>query len=371
MIKRMIVMLVLCAIVLGGVFGYKMFGKKMMMQGMAAMSNPPQTVSTIKAPMEDWQNEVKAVGTFKAVKGVDISSEVAGSIENIFIESGQDVGEGTLLLQLRSADDQAKLESLEASLRLAELTMERDDKQIKVKAISQATYDADKANLESLKAQVAEQRALLEKKTIVAPFEGRLGIRQVDVGQYLNPGAAIVTLQQLDPIYLDFSVPQQDLPRVVVGQKMTAETDAFPGKLFEGEITAINAKVDESTRNVLIRATFKNPDKNLVPGMFATARASIGEPSRFITLPQTAITFNPYGNTVFVVQDKGGEHPQAHMTFVQTGATRGDQIAVLSGIAEGDEIVTAGQMKLRNGTPLVINNSVQPSNDQAPKPEDM
>lgn len=375
MIKRMLIMLVLCAIVLGGVFGYKMFGMKMMMQHMAAMGNPPQTVSTIKASSDDWQNEIKAVGTFRAVKGADLSPEVQGTVENIFIESGQDVSEGTLLIQMRSADDQAKLDSLEANLRLAEANAERSAKQIAVQAISQATHDANIANLESLKAQVAEQRALLEKKTIVAPFAGRLGIRKIDVGQYLNPGDTIVTLQQLDPIYLDFSIPQQDLPKIVVGQTITAKTDAFPGKAFEGEIAAINAKVDESTRNVEIRAAFKNPDKALVPGMFATANVRVGAPYRYLTLPQTAITFNPYGSTVFIVEDKGSNEKgepklEAHMTFVQTGPTRGDQIAVTSGLKEGDEVVTAGQLKLRNGTPVTINNSMQPSNDPNPKPED-
>lgn len=375
MFKRMFVMLLLCALVLGAVFGYKMFGKIMMGKAMAGMANPPQTVSTMKAAFDEWQNEIRAVGTLRAVKGADLSSEVVGTVENIFFESGQDVTEGTLLVQLRSADDRAKLDALEASLRNAELTFARDEKQIKDKAVSQATYDADKANLENLKAQTAAQRATLEKKTIAAPFEGRLGLRQVDIGQYLNAGTAIVTLQQLDPIYVDFSIPQQELTKLNVGQKIAAKTDAFPGQTFEGEISAINPKIDESTRNVDVRATIHNPEKTLRPGMFATVSLKVGEPQKFLTLPQTAITYNPYGNTVFIVQDKGVDDKgqpklEASSSFVQTGLTRGDQVAVLSGIKEGDEIVTAGQLKLHNGSPVIVNNAIQPANDPNPKPEE-
>jgi len=369
MIKRMFLMLVLVGLVFGGVYGYKMFGTKMMMQSMAAMSNPAQTVSTIEAKNEPWQNEMKAVGTLKAVKGTDVTSEVAGIVENIFVESGQDVEEGTLMVQLRSQEDQALLASLEANLRLAQLTLDRDDKQIKVKAISQATYDTDKANLENLKAQVDQQKATLEKKTILAPFSGRLGIRNVDIGQYLSAGTTMFGLQQLDPIYVDFSIPQQDLPKAQVGQKIAVKTDVFPDKTFEGEITAIDAKVEEATRNISVRATIKNADKSLRPGMFATITTDIGAPESFITLPQTAITVNPYGSTVFVVETKDGKK-QAHMLFVQTGLTRGDQIAITSGLKEGDEIVTTGQMKLRNGTPVTINNTIQPTNDPNPQPSD-
>ncbi len=369
MFKRMVIMLLLCGLVLGGVFGFKMFGKKMMMQAMASMSNPPQTVSTMKAASSDWQSEMKAVGTLRAVKGTSLSSEVSGIVENIFVESGQDVEEGTLLVQLRSVDDQARLDALEADLRLAELTVERDEKQIKVQAISQATFDADKAKLESLKAQVAEQKALLEKKSILAPFAGRLGLRQIDIGQFLNAGATMFPLQQLDPIYLDFSLPQQELPKIAIGMKVEVRTDAFPDKTFEGEIQAVDSKVDEDTRNIAVRAVLSNPEKNLRPGMFATASIRTGDPQKFLTLPQTAVTFNPYGSVVFVVEEKDGK-AVARSVFVKTGATRGDQIAVLSGIKDGDEVVTAGQLKLRNGSVVNVNNSVQPINDPDPKPKD-
>lgn len=375
MIKRMIIMLFLCALVLGGLFGFKMFGKKMMMAHMAGMANPVHTVSTITAKSTDWQSEIKAVGTLRAAKGADISAEVIGTVEHVFMESGQDVDEGTILLQLRSADDFANLQALIAQTRLAELTVERDAKQLKVQAISQATYDTDIAALENLKAQVEAQKVLLQKKTIAAPFAGRLGLRKVDVGQYLAAGTPIVTLQQMDPIYLDFFVPQQNLSSITVGQKIVARTDAIAEQSFEGEISAIESKVDEATRNIQVRATFKNPDKTLRPGMFATATLAQGEPQKYVTLPQAAITFNPYGSTVYVVKkdgtdDKGSPILKATMTFVKTGLTRGDQVAVLEGIKDGDEVVTAGQMKLQNGSLVAINNSVQPTNDAAPAPVD-
>ena len=373
MIKRMSIMLFCCAVVVAVVAGYKWYGGKMMMQAMSGMANPIHTVSTTQAVVTDWQDEIKAVGTLRAAKGTDLAPEVAGTVENIFLESGQDVTEGAVLLQLRSAEDFAKLQSLIANTRLAELTVERDEKLLKVQAISQATYDTDIAALESLKAQVEAQKALLEKKTISAPFAGQLGLRKVDVGQYLNAGTPIVTLQQLDPIHLDFFVPQQSLSRMIVGQKLVAKSDAQEGKLFEGEITAIESKVDENTRNIEVRATFRNPEKTLRPGMFATATITKGEPQKFITLPQTAISFNPYGSTVYVVKRATaaeGEKMTVQMAFVKTGLTRGDQVAVLSGVKEGDEVVTSGQMKLHNGSSVAINNSVQPTNDPAPEPKD-
>jgi len=372
MIKRMIVMLLCFSVVAAGVAAFKWYGNKMMMQAMSAMGNPVQTVSTMKAISLTWQDELKAVGTLRAVKGADLSSEVAGTVENVFLESGQDISEGTVLLQLRSAEDYATLQSLIASTRLAELNVQRDQKMLEAKAISQAAYDTDIATLENLKAQVEAQKAKLEKKTIVAPFSGQLGIRQVDVGEYLNAGTPIVTLQQLDPIYLDFFVPQQKLGQLKIGQKLSAKSDAAPDTLFDGEITAIESKVDENTRNVEVRALLHNPDKLLRPGMFATVAIASGEPQSFITLPQTAITFNPYGSTVFIVKSETtetGEKLTANTAFVTTGQTRGDQVTILAGVAEGDEVVTAGQMKLHNGSTVTINNKIQPSNDAAPTPK--
>lgn len=373
--KRMIIMLTLCALVLGGVFGFKLFASHMMMQAMSAMKDPAQTVSTAKAGTEEWLPETKVVGTFRAINGADLSPEAQGVVESVHFESGQNVAKGAVLLKLRNADESSRLTALMASAKLAQQTMDRDAKMIESKAISQATFDADQANLDSLKAQVAAQKATLEKKFVIAPFAGHLGIRQVDIGQFINPGAPVVSLQQIDPIYVDFTVPQQAFPQVKEGQKIAVRTDVYPGKTFKGTILALDSKIDESTRNVSVRALVKNPEKTLRPGVFASVTIVTGSAQKFLTLPQTAITFNPYGSTVYVVDekganDKGEKQFVARMVFVKTGATRGDQIAVLDGLKDGDEVVTSGQIKLRNGSRVVVNNTVTPSSDPDPKPED-
>ena len=277
-------------------------------------------------------------------------------------------------MQLRANDDVAKLHALEANAKLAEITYQRDLKQLKAQAVSQATTDNDAAALDAAKAQVAEQQAIVEKKTIKAPFSGHVGVRQVDIGQYLNPGTAIVSLQQLDPIYVDFTLPEQALLKIQQGQKIGLKTDMQVDQNFIGEVTAINSRVDTATRNVQVRATIPNPEHKLLPGMFGTVIVNVDKPVRYITLPQTAIVFNTYGNTVYLVQEKGGEDDKPQLTVTQsviiTGETRGDQIAILSGVKEGDQVVTSGQIKLRNGMPVVINNEIQPSNDPNPSPHE-
>ncbi|HLH87513.1 MAG TPA: efflux RND transporter periplasmic adaptor subunit [Xanthobacteraceae bacterium] len=370
MIKRMVIMLVAVAIVLGGIFGFQVFKGVMIKKFMAQMASPPQTISTTKAGYDEWQPKLDAVGTLRAVKGADLSLEVAGVVDTISFQSGDDVKEGAVLLKLRDDDDIAKLESLQATAQLSQLTYDRDMKQLKINAVSQATLDTDAANLKNAKAQVAQQQAILDKKTLRAPFAGHIGIRSVDVGQYLGPGTAIVTLQALDPIYLDFFVPQQVVDRMKLKTSVTVHVDAFPNQTFTGEISAVNPKVDAATRNVQIRATLPNPDHRLLPGMYATVDIPTGAPQRLITLPQTAITFSPYGDTVYVVEENGrdahGPKLVARQTFVTTGATRGDQVAIVKGIKEGDTIVTAGQLKLHNGATVLINNTITPTADAAP-----
>ena len=372
MFKRMLIMLFLCLLIIGGAFGYKIYVGKMTAQYMASMGVPPQTVSTIKAEMSEWQDQINAVGTLKAVQGIDITPEVSGVIKELAFESGLDIEKGTPLVYLNDKEDKAQLEALVVKLRLAEQVLARAQKQIAAKLISQAEYDANKAERDSLQAQVEQQKALVAKKTIYAPFAGRLGLRDVDPGDYVTAGTPIVTLQQLNPLHLDFTVPQQKLAQLQIGQKVDIKTNAFPDQVFEGTITAIDAQVDESTRNINVRARIENPDMILRPGLFATLALNIGEPTKYITLPQTAIAFNPYGSTVYTVQQDSNSATKqsAHMSFVTTGQQRGDQIAVLSGVKEGDEIVTSGQLKLRNGSPIVINNKIQPSNDPAPQPVD-
>src|SRR5262245_24522019 len=266
MIKRMVIMLVLVAVVFGGIFGFEAFKAKMIEKAMASFANPPQTVSTTTAALQDWQPRLEAVGSLRAVNGADLSVEVAGIVEEITFQSGDDVGAGQLLAQLRAEDDVAKLESLQASAELAQIVYDRDQKQLKIQAVSQATLDAAAANLKKAKAQVAEQQAIVDKKFVRAPFAGHLGIRQVDVGQYVGPGTAIVTLQALDPIFVDFFLPQQALEQIKVGQSVIVKVDTYAGETFSGEISAVNPKVDVNTRNLQVRATLKNPDHRLLPG---------------------------------------------------------------------------------------------------------
>ena len=374
MTKRMVIMLVAAAIVLGAIFGFQVFKAAMIKKFMSAMASPPQTVSTTKAGYSDWQPNVQAIGSVRAVKGADLSLEVSGVVDSISFNSGDDVAEGALLLKLRADDDAAKLESLQATADLSEITYQRDLKQFKIQAVSQATLDTDAANLKNARAQVAQQQAVLDKKSLRAPFAGHLGIRAVDLGQYLGAGTTIVTLQALDPIFVDFFVPQQSMDRIRLGQTVTVRIDAFKDQIFTGEISAVNPKVDLSSRNVQIRATLKNADHKLIPGMYATIEIATGAPEKFVTLPQTAITYNPYGDTVYIVENKGlaanGPLLIARQSFVTTGPTRGDQVAVLKGVSAGDVIVTAGQIKLHNGSTVLIDNSITPTADAAPVPID-
>jgi membrane fusion protein, multidrug efflux system len=373
MTKRMVIMLIAVAVVLGGVFGFGAFRGIMIKKFMASQGAPPQTVSTIKAEIAEWQQEMRAVGTLRAVRGADLSAQTSGIVSAIHFESGNEVQEGALLVELEAADEVAKLNALKASAALAKITYDRDRRQYEARAVSKQTVDADEQNLKSAEAQVAEQQAVVNYKSIRAPFAGRLGIRQVDIGQYLSPGAAVVTLQSLDPIFFDFLMPQQALDVLRVGQPIALETDTYPGRTFTGSITAINPKVDPETRNVMVRASLANPDRVLLPGMYASVNIRFGEPQPYVTVPQTAISYNPYGNLVYVVTEqgkdaKGNPTLTAQQKFVTLGETRGDQVAVMTGIKDGDEVVTAGQNKLRNGSPIIVNNTVQPANNPAPTP---
>src|SRR6266436_8294254 len=375
MTKRMLIMLGVVGLVFGGILVFQLLVKPAMMRKFIPVGViPPQTVSTAKAGFSDWQGEFQAVGTLRAVRGADIAPEVSGVITAIHFQSGQAVGAGAPLVQLNAESDLARLQSLAAAAELAQANYERDKKQLEIQAVSQAVVEADAATLKSAKAQVAEQQALLNKKLVRAPFEGRLGIRAVDVGQYVNAGTKLVTLQALDPVYVDFYAPQKSLGKIALRQKIVLTTDAFAGEQFTGEISSIDPKVDPATRNVQVRATVRNPKRTLLPGMFATVVIASGGPQRYLTLPQTAVSYNPYGDTVFVVEESKGKDEKvalvAQQKFVTTGETRGDQVAILSGIKQGDTVVTAGQIKLRSGFPVVVNNSIQPTNDPAPQPKD-
>jgi membrane fusion protein, multidrug efflux system len=373
MVKPLVILLVTVAVVIGGIFGWQHFIGNMTKKYMGAMAATPQTVSTTIAAVSSWQSRSQALGTLRAVRGADLAAQASGVVDKIHIESGAEVAAGTVLLTLKPNDDPAKLAQLQAQAELASITLKRDQEQLDAQAISQATVDTDASNLKSARAQVVAQQALIEEKVVRAPFAGSLGIRLVDEGQYLAAGTTVVTLQALDPIYIDFYVPQQALARLKVKQAVSATVDAYPGVAFTGNIASVNSKVDTASRNVQVRASFANADRRLVPGMYANVDIDDGDPATLVTLPQSAITYNPYGNTVYLVQksgtdDKGNPKLAVLQRFVKLGDTRGDQVAVRSGVAAGDEVVTAGQMKLRNGSPVVINNKIVPSSDSNPTP---
>ncbi|MDE5447191.1 efflux RND transporter periplasmic adaptor subunit [Bradyrhizobium sp. CSA207] len=363
MLRRMAVMLVAVGLVLGSVFGFEAFRARMIQKSIAGLRNPPQTVSTITAGTQRWQDRLEAVGSTRAEKGADLSSQVAGTVKAIHFQSGEEVEQGTLLVELEDADDVAHLHALEALTALAQLNYDRDVRLLKSQSVSQQTADTDLATLKNDQAQVAQQQALVGYKSIRAPFSGRIGIRQVDLGQYIAPGTPIVTLQKLDPIFVDFYLPQQDLAKIRVGQPVIAKVDTYPDQTFTGTLMAINSLVNAATRNVQVRATFKNPDEKLLPGMFATVDIDVGTQKDYVTLPKTAIYYNAYGEIAYLIEDTGGNDSGqgqkiAHQVFVKTGQTRGDQVAVLDGIKPGDVVVTAGQNKLHNGSPVQINNEV-------------
>lgn len=373
MIKPFVILGLAVVVILGGIFAWQGFKGKMMKKYMSAGATAPQTVSTIVAASTSWQAQTQAIGSLRAVRGADLAAQASGVVDQIRFESGSEVAAGAVLLKLKPNDDPAKLAQLEAAAELAAQTYKRDQEQFAAQAVSQAVLDTDVSALKSARAQVAAQQALIDEKTVKAPFAGRLGIRQIDEGQYLTAGTAVVTLQALDPILIDFYVPQQALANIKVGQAATATVDTYPGVRFAGAVSSINSKVDLASRNVQVRASFANPDRRLLPGMYANVAIDSGDAINQITLPQAAITYNPYGDTVFVVQQSGIDEngkPKSvvQQRFVQLGATRGDQVAVQSGIAAGDVVVTGGQLKLRNGAAVVVNNSITPANDISPTP---
>lgn len=371
---RMIIMLLLVGLVFGGIYGFQQFRNHMIDKAIRGHGIPPQTVSTVVAEKSQWQPTIQAVGTLRASKSTRLSAEVGGLITTIHFESGQHVKAGQTLLELNAGPLKAQLAQFKANAELARQNLIRDRAQLKIQAVSQAVVDSDAATLKSAEAQVAAQQALIDQKIIRAPFSGVLGIRQVDLGQYLAPGTDIVSLQNLDPMYVDFTVPQTQVDLIRLGERVSVRTDARPGQTFAGTITAIEPQINTATRNLTVRAAIDNPKSDLLPGMFATLTIHQGPPQEFLTLPSTAIAFNPYGSTVFVVDHgktkDGKETLTVSQHFVTTGPTRGDQIAVLTGIKAGDTVVTSGQIKLRNGAPVLINNSVKPTDNPHPEVTD-
>lgn len=370
--REMKIMLLSLAVLFAGIIAYKLLVKHLINQAMRSLGRY-QTVSTMKVEESLWENKLPATGSLRAIKGVNVTTELAGMVQKIFFTPGTFVNEKDVLVQLNADDDNAALQAQKANAKLAQLTYERDQAQYKIRAISKQVLDNDEARLENINALVAQQQAAVLKKTIRAPFSGYLGINYVNPGQYLNPGDKVSSLQSLDPIYADFNMPQQVLAQLKTKQKVLLTVDTFPDKTFHGMITTIESAIDVNTRNVAIEATFDNPDKYLKPGMFVKINVIVGQDESFITVPQTAITYNSYGNLVYLVQrsdkekdEKGNPKLTVKQRFVTLGATRGEQVQVLKGLKVGEEIVTSGQLKLRNDSEIIINNAVQPSNNPAP-----
>ena len=374
--RRMTVMLCGVFLLLGLIFGFNQLKTFMIKYFISGMGLPPATVSTMVIATSEWQPKLSSVGNVRAFRGVELSTEVGGLVATVPIKSGQDVKEGELLIKLNDASDVAQLNSLKAMADLAKVINERDKQQLAIQAISKNVFDTSAADAKSKQAQVEQQTALVAKKNLKAPFSGRVGIVSINPGQYVNSGDKLLTLQTLDPIFVDFNLPQNNAEQIQVGQVVEVTTDAFKDASFTGKITAVSPKVDTNTRNIQVEAQLANPDKKILPGMFANVNIKLGDQVKLLTLPQTAVTYNPYGSTVFLAKPTGKKDKQgkdaleAQQVFVTTGATRGDQVAILKGVDEGATVVTSGQLKLKNGTPLIINNKVQPANLPNPKPQE-
>lgn len=379
--KRMIWMLIGAIVVFGGVFGVKAMMSAGMNQFFDNMPQPAAAVTAATAKSERWSDNEESVGTFVAINGTNVTTEAGGVVKSIEFEAGQPVKAGAVLVRLNTANELATLKSLEASARLAAVQRDRWRKLGQDKLVSQDEVEQRATAAATAQAQADAQRALIAQKTIRAPFDGFLGIRQVNLGQFVNPGDPIVSLQSLDPIYLDFTLPEKRMGQVLNGTRVRATVDAMPGRTFEGEVTAIQPEVDANTRNFKLQATLDNAEGNLRPGTFAHVGFALGGERNVVVIPQTAVSFNPYGNAVYVITKKKRAEGEKDMQgkpltgdklivtqrFVKTGATRGDLIAVTEGLKPGEQVATSGLLKLRNDAEVTINNKVLPTADAQPK----
>lgn len=374
MAKRMILMLVLMTFFIAGLGFFKIRQFQAMAEQFAAMQPPPEAVTTIVARQETWPATLSAIGTVAAVQGVTVSADLPGIVERIAFQSGKAVRKGDVLVELDTRQEQAQLAAAEAQLELATLNYKRMQGLVEQDAVSRAEYDAAAAAHKQAEARIREIRATIARKTIRAPFSGVLGIRQVNLGQYLTGGDAVVPLQSLNPIYVNFGVPQQDAVRMRPGRDVTVTAGDLGRRELSGRISAVDSVVDETTRNVQVQATLANPGGRLRPGMFVQTQITVGADRHVITLPASAINYAPYGDSVFIVTEMNSPQGQAYrgvrQQVVKLGEARGDQVAVLSGLEPGAEVVTSGVFKLRNGAAVQVNNSVQPANSPAPTPED-
>lgn len=374
MFRRMILMLGVVVVVIGGLGFVKYRQIEAAVQNFKNFQPPPSAVTTVVARQEEWPSNLNAIGTVVAVQGVTVSADLPGIVERITFESGKSVRQGDVLVELDTRQEHAQLVAAQADRDLARVNFERLKGLVQDGVITQADYDKAEAEQRSTEAHVKEIEATIARKVIRAPFSGTLGIRQVNLGQYLAAGNAIVPLQSLHPIYVNFGVPQEAARQVQVGRIVRITADDLPGRTFEGRVTAFDSVLDEKTRNVQVQATVLNTDGKLRPGMFVKADLSMGAARPVISLPASAISYAPYGDSVFVVgemKDQNGHtYRGVHQQFVKVQGSRGDQVAVISGLKAGDEVVSSGVFKLRNGAPVQVNNQVQPQNNPAPKPED-
>ncbi|WP_305907947.1 efflux RND transporter periplasmic adaptor subunit [Methylomarinum sp. Ch1-1] len=357
MIKRIFLILTLSVLIFGGLFGWKFYQDRQAQSQMQAP--PPAVVAVTKVKQEQWQPYLTSVGSLVAVAGVDVSNELAGKITAIHFESGQSVRKGQLLIELDTSTDEAELRGLQADQLLAQVRFDRGKKLIGKQFISKSDYDLNRAQLAQAKSAVKAKLSVIDKKHIRAPFDGKLGIRLVDIGQYLAEGSAIVPLQMLDPIYVDFTLPEQHLAGLTIGQQLILTVQAYPDKPFNGKISAINPAIDIETRSIKLRATLANPEQILRPGMFADVRVLSSWKQDVLTLPDTAITYNPYGDSVFVVES-GEQVLTVQRHQVETGETREGRVQILKGLQAGERVVSAGQVKLRNDMPVRIDDQPAP-----------
>lgn len=362
MILRLFIMLVIVGAVIGGI-AYSKYEQWQAMSETTSEAQQPVTVATAEVKKESWQLALDSVGSLVAINDVHITNEVAGKVANILFESGQHVDKGDVILQLDDEVDRAELVGLQAELKLAQVQYNRASKLVKERSLSQSEFDEANARLESARANANSKQELIAQKKIRAPFSGQLGIRQVDLGEYLAPGAQIVLLQSLDPIYVDYTLPERHLSELSVDQTVEIGVQARPGEIYEGRILALDPGVDPGTRSIRIRARLDNPNHRLRPGMFAEVRTLLPRRNDVLTLPQRAITYAPYGDSVFVVVENDGQQIVKRRQ-VKVGAVRNSRIEILSGLEEGDIVVSAGQNKLRNEQLVRIDNSVEIGHQQ-------
>ena len=373
MAKRMILMLGVMAVLLTAL-GFIKFKQVESAVQASAFQPPPEAVTSIVAEREQWPATMTVIGTMEAVQGVTVSADLPGTVDRINFDSGKAVKEGEVLVELDTRQERAQLAALEAQRDLARVNFSRMQQLVDAGVISRMEFDQATAQQKQTEANVQETRATIERKTIRAPFSGILGIRKVNLGQYLPAGSPVVSLQALSPIYVNVGVPQQAVSQVKIGSKLHLTTEDVAGQLFTGTVTAIDSIVDEATRNIQVQATLSNPQGKLRPGMFVQVEVAMGASRPVVPLPASAISYAPYGDSVFVITDlkdpKGQSYRGVRQQFVKVDGSRGDQVAVVSGLNPGDEVVTSGVFKLRNGAAVQVNNKVQPGNNPAPKPED-